>query len=118
REISSAATVPLEEQSELALSKVRGGDPETQSRSRFRVTRKHPGVASLTHILEFENVGREYREGSSVIQALSAVTLTFASNELVAVVGPSGSGKSTLLHLAGALDVPTSGEVRILGNPT
>jgi len=33
----------------------------------------------------------------------------------VAVVGPSGSGKSTLLNLAGALDVPTSGSIRLGG---
>jgi putative ABC transport system ATP-binding protein len=31
------------------------------------------------------------------------------------ICGPSGSGKSTLLHLAGALDVPTSGEVFVEG---
>jgi putative ABC transport system ATP-binding protein len=34
------------------------------------------------------------------------------------VVGPSGSGKSTLLHIAAALDTPTSGSVRINGQPT
>jgi putative ABC transport system ATP-binding protein len=33
----------------------------------------------------------------------------------VAVLGPSGSGKTTLLHLAGTLDLPTSGTVRVAG---
>ena len=32
---------------------------------------------------------------------------------MVAVIGPSGSGKSTLLQMMGALDVPTTGGVRI-----
>jgi lipoprotein-releasing system ATP-binding protein len=35
--------------------------------------------------------------------------------ELVALVGPSGAGKSTLLHLAGLLERPSTGEIRIAG---
>jgi putative ABC transport system ATP-binding protein len=35
----------------------------------------------------------------------------------VAVMGPSGSGKSTLLTIAGSLEEPTSGEVRVSGTP-
>jgi putative ABC transport system ATP-binding protein len=36
---------------------------------------------------------------------------------MVAVMGPSGSGKSTLLAIAGGLEEPTTGEVRIGGTP-
>ncbi|MGE0310927.1 MAG: ABC transporter ATP-binding protein [Lautropia sp.] len=47
--------------------------------------------------------------------AVSAVTLSIAPGEFVAVVGPTGCGKSTLLNVAAGLLAPSSGEVRIFG---
>jgi ABC-type lipoprotein export system ATPase subunit len=47
--------------------------------------------------------------------ALDGLDATFASGRLTAVTGPSGSGKTTLLHLLAGLDLPSAGEVVVLG---
>jgi len=55
--------------------------------------------------------------GSPPVTALRSVTLTIGEGEFVALVGPSGSGKTTLLAIAGTLERPSSGHVRIAGRP-
>ena len=64
--------------------------------------------------LELAAAGKQH-PGSPPVTALRSVTLAIADGEFAAVVGPSGSGKSTLLALAGTLERPSSGEVRIGG---
>ena len=66
-------------------------------------------------VLELVDVIRTHGTGETEVHALQGISLTVAAGELVAVMGPSGSGKSTLLHLAGGLDSPTSGVVRVEG---
>lgn len=66
--------------------------------------------------LAFDRVSRVYDTfGSSSRFALRKVSFAVPEGRKVAVVGRSGSGKSTLLHLAAGIDVPTEGEVRVLG---
>jgi putative ABC transport system ATP-binding protein len=63
--------------------------------------------------LELRGVSKAYGSGPTEVRAISDVDLSVDRGALVAVMGASGSGKSTLLTIAGSLEEPTSGEVRI-----
>jgi putative ABC transport system ATP-binding protein len=65
--------------------------------------------------LELHGISKFYGEGETAVRALYEIDLSVEEGHLVAVMGPSGSGKSTLLTIAGSLEEPTSGEVRIGG---
>lgn len=69
-------------------------------------------------ILSLQSVSKEYSSDGQSVRALDGVTLDVDEGEFVALVGRSGCGKSTLLHVAGAMDFPTSGTVRIAGQTT
>ena len=65
-------------------------------------------------IIHLSGLSKKYESaGMAPVDALKEVDLSIVQGEMVAVIGPSGSGKSTLLQMMGALDVPTSGGVRI-----
>jgi len=71
-------------------------------------------LAPPAAVLELAQVTKVY-PGSPPVRALDRVSLEVTAGELTAIVGPSGSGKTTLLHLAGTLDQPSSGTVRVTG---
>lgn len=49
--------------------------------------------------------------------ALEPIDLVVRRGEQVALVGHNGSGKTTLLRMAAGLLEPTSGEIRVMGEP-
>lgn len=67
-------------------------------------------------LLEVTNICKTYGAGETAVDALKHVSFSVPKGEFVAVVGESGSGKSTLLNMIGALDTPTSGDVKIDGH--
>ncbi len=70
------------------------------------------------NLLELRHVSKNYATESTPVPALNGVSLNVSEGEFVALVGRSGCGKSTLLNLAGAMDLPTSGDVLIDGQST
>jgi putative ABC transport system ATP-binding protein len=52
------------------------------------------------------------------VEALRGVSLECAAGQVTALLGRSGCGKTTLLNLCGAMDFPTTGEVRVAGHVT
>jgi putative ABC transport system ATP-binding protein len=66
-------------------------------------------------VIQTEGLGKEYIRDEFHVFALKDANLTVRQGDFVALMGPSGSGKSTLLHLIAAMDRPTAGEIRVLG---
>ena len=65
--------------------------------------------------VEVKNLVKKFPVGAGFFTALNGVDLQFQEGEFAGLVGPSGSGKTTLLNIIGSLDVPTDGEVVVLG---
>ena len=69
-------------------------------------------------VLELSGVSRHYREGEARLDILVNVDFVMEPGQTVALIAPSGAGKSTLLHIAGLLERPDAGEVKIHNAPT
>ncbi|WP_447732626.1 ABC transporter ATP-binding protein [Aeromonas veronii] len=70
---------------------------------------------SSTPIIVVKGLGKSVRLGQESLTILEGIDLQVNSGETVALVGASGSGKSTLLGLLAGLDLPSQGEIEILG---
>ncbi|MFC0672776.1 ABC transporter ATP-binding protein [Brachybacterium hainanense] len=64
-------------------------------------------------MIGFENVRKEYADGTVAVEDFS---LEIASHESVVLVGTSGSGKTTLLRMINRMVEPTAGRVHIDGD--
>ena len=72
------------------------------------------------YALELLDITCTFRARDDAGQAYTAVgdtTLRIRAGEFVSVVGPTGCGKSTLLNIGAGLLPPTSGTVKVFGQP-
>jgi NitT/TauT family transport system ATP-binding protein len=64
-----------------------------------------------------DGIGKRFDAGGEAVQALRDVSFEVHDGEFVCIVGPSGCGKTTLFRIIAGLESPTSGEVRLDGDP-
>ena len=69
----------------------------------------------MADILNLKSIHQSYTQGDVNLHVLRGVNLNIKPGEVVGLVGQSGSGKSTLLHIAGLLEQPAKGSVKING---
>lgn len=69
----------------------------------------------MNTILDVQQIGKTYRNGTKNLTVLQDVSFTLYENDTFAIVGPSGSGKTTLLGLCAGLDSPGTGSVTLCG---
>lgn len=68
-------------------------------------------------LIQVQRLAKAVPVAQGTLTILHDITFDIKAGESVAIVGASGSGKSTLLGLLAGLDVPSSGEVQVDGQP-
>lgn len=66
-------------------------------------------------VLKAQNLKKTYQEGNLSTDVIKGIDFKLYPNEKLAIVGASGSGKSTLLNLLAGLDLPSEGQVELMG---
>jgi putative ABC transport system ATP-binding protein len=69
-------------------------------------------------MVKLTEVSKIYQRGEDRICGLDHVNLEVSAGAFCAFVGPSGCGKSTLLNVVAGLDLPTSGDIQVVGEST
>ena len=72
-------------------------------------------MANPEVIIEARNLGKSFRQGGLVVQALDGVSFAVEAGSITALVGPDGAGKTTLLRLLAGLMRADAGELFFAG---
>jgi NitT/TauT family transport system ATP-binding protein len=74
-------------------------------------------MANHGNELDYRDVAMRFVSGGSVVSALESFSCKVSPSQFLAIIGPSGCGKSTLINITSGLVQPSSGEVRVGGQP-
>jgi ABC-type lipoprotein export system ATPase subunit len=74
--------------------------------------RPSPSEKRFETEVTFDRVGKSFGPAGEVVSALS---WTFAPEQLHVIAGPSGSGKTTILNMIAGLEPPDAGEIWLAG---
>ncbi len=108
----SVARQAVETRSAAPVGAVRGDDASASREDGSRAL--IPGQPAI----ELRDVTKRFRTPSRTFYtAVHNLSLTIARGEFCAIVGPTGSGKSTTLSLVAGLEMPSQGQVLVLGDP-
>ena len=66
-------------------------------------------------VLNLKSIKKSYQTNEGKVPVLNGVSLKLLAVETLSLRGESGSGNSTLLHIAGALELPDAGSIKIAG---
>ncbi|MCF8496410.1 MAG: ABC transporter ATP-binding protein [Alphaproteobacteria bacterium] len=66
-------------------------------------------------LLRITGLSKTFEQGGRSLAIFKNLELKIEAGEIAALVGPSGAGKSTLMQIAGLLDRPDAGSIRIGG---
>jgi len=72
-------------------------------------------MTNSVKVLSANHLGKSITSSEGRLSILHDICFDIAKGESVAITGSSGSGKSTLLGLLAGLDLPTSGNVTLMG---
>jgi len=92
------------------LPRTAGAGPAVSSTEQL-AQRALPATGSL--LLQADGVSKRF--GGLV--ANNDISMTLKAGEVHALIGPNGAGKSTFFNMISGVDDPTTGEVRLVGQP-
>ncbi|HEV2713187.1 MAG TPA: ATP-binding cassette domain-containing protein, partial [Gaiellaceae bacterium] len=91
---------------------VRGDEEVPERRPEVKPRRLDAGAAPIA---ELRDVVKEFGSGPSATEVFAGFSAALSKGRFTVVTGPSGSGKSTLLNLLAGLELPSAGDVVVLG---